>query len=310
MRHVYLDYNSIALKLDALAGEVARAGFQGLVAILRGGSFPGVHLAFLTELPVYFLRYDRALAQAEWCGPAPAAGQQLLLCEDFAGSGRTLIDCRQFLADRGYRVSTLVVCQDRLSASVPDYSCFDFRSQQVRVILPWERHRLNPAVDSILLPHDSDYEKVAWDMDGVFLEDVDGALYAQDLERALSLRDEMAPAVYAPQVLPGDCIVTGRPVEDEARTRAWLQAHGFDVPVYFRDDGVAHPTAASTGGWKAAKALEMGCTHFVESDAAQAIAVAAAAPELRVVWWNAGHPMLVQAGPTVLHRNTDKGEGV
>lgn len=303
MRDLYLDYNTIALKLDALAGQMKHDGYEALAIILRGGAFSGIHLAFLTALPVYFLRYDRTVGQAHWVGPAPTQ-QKVLLCEDFAGSGQTLIRSRQFLVDEGYDVATCVVCVDRLSASVPDYACFWLQAEEARIILPWERYRANHAVDTHPGLPDHAYEKVAWDMDGVFVDDVEGWRYAEDLEQALQTRDALLPADYAPTIGPGDCIVTGRPVEDEERTRGWLARHHIELPLYMRDDGIVSPTPRTTALWKAAKAKELGCTHFVESNAEQAAVIASTHPEMRVVWWNMGRPMVIQAAATSFDRPT------
>ncbi|MBD3921362.1 phosphoribosyltransferase [Paenibacillus sp. PR3] len=299
-RHIYLDYNAIALRLDAMAEQIKQARHEALVIILRGGSFSGVHLAFLTGLPIYFLRYDRTLQQVSWVGSAPEQ-TNVLLCEDFAGSGKTLINCKQFLEDAGYKTATCVVCVDRLSASVPDYSCFWLQGEDARIILPWERYRVNHAVDLGLGHKDLEYEKVGWDMDGVFLDDVASEHYVADLENALQMRDKLLPAPYAPEMIQEDIIITGRPTQDEERTRRWLQQHHrYELELHLRDDLVEKPTSQTTGEWKAKKALELGCTHYVESDAEQAVFIAALYPQLRVIWWNSGRPMLIQASRTTL----------
>lgn len=141
MQNVYLDYNQIACQIDDQAEEIRRQGFDGIVMILRGGSFLGFHLAFLTDLPCYFLRYDRASRNVSWVGEKPK-GSRLLLCEDFAGMGNTLIDCKKELS-LTYDVSTFVVCKDTKSASIPDYYCFDGKVPSHRFLLPWERYRIN-----------------------------------------------------------------------------------------------------------------------------------------------------------------------
>jgi hypothetical protein len=235
-----------------------------------------------------------------WVGSAPEQSN-VLLCEDFAGSGKTLINCKQFLIDSGYKVATSVVCVDRLSASVPDYSCFWLQQEDARIILPWERYRLNHAVDLGLGKMDLEFEKVGWDMDGVFLDDVASEHYAADLENALSMRDKLLPAAYAPEIIQEDIIITGRPSQDEERTRIWMLQHlRHELELHLRDDGVEKPTSQTTGEWKAKKALALGCTHYVESDAEQAVFVAALYPQLRVIWWNSGRPMLIQASQTTL----------
>jgi hypoxanthine phosphoribosyltransferase len=141
MNNVYLDYNKIACKIDDLSQEISQNSFDGIVVILRGGSFIGFHLSFLTDLPCYFLCYDRATRNVSWVGEKPN-GSRLVLCEDFAGMGHTLIDCQNFLLS-SYDISTFVICKDTKSASIPDYYCFDGKNPMYRFLLPWERYRIN-----------------------------------------------------------------------------------------------------------------------------------------------------------------------
>ncbi|MCR8643459.1 hypothetical protein NV379_12430 [Paenibacillus sp. N1-5-1-14] len=260
-----------------------------------------MHMAFLIGLPYYFLHYDRSKRKVSWIGQLPPQGSHVLLCEDIAGSGHTLSDCKNDLIKRGYSCSTLVACGDQISATLPDYSCFYAEDRDTRFILPWERHMLN-SKEVHERPGEADhvYEHTGWDMDGVFLEDVDSMHYEANLENALAMRDLLKPALYAPRMIaPGDMIITGRPVIDKHRTLQWLNQHQYVVPVIFRDDGIEHPTAESTARWKGLKAIELSMTHYIESDAQQAAYIAAMYPELRVTWWNKGEPIQLQASPKV-----------
>jgi hypoxanthine phosphoribosyltransferase len=165
MKNIYLDYNQISLSLDSLSEEIKREGFDALVIILRGGSFPGFHLAFLTGLPYHFLTYDRISESADWKGAAPSHNK-VLLVEDFAGMGNTLIDSREFLLNQGMDVKTLVICKDPKSASVPDFFCFETKEENARFILPWERFRLNPAESRVSRTEntaDHQFERTLWD---------------------------------------------------------------------------------------------------------------------------------------------------
>lgn len=54
LRNIYLDYNTISLRLDQLAQEVRGKKYDALVIILRGGAFAGIQMAFLTGLPCFF----------------------------------------------------------------------------------------------------------------------------------------------------------------------------------------------------------------------------------------------------------------
>ncbi|MFC7439685.1 phosphoribosyltransferase [Laceyella putida] len=297
IRNIYLDYNAISLRLDTLAKDIMSANFDGLVIILRGGSFAGMHLAFLTGLPYYFLRYDRKIEKPAWLGNIPEK-KRLLICEDFAGMGKTLINCKKFLVDLGYDVSTLVICKDRKSASTPDYYCFDCQETNARFLLPWERYRINPSTGTAsenqeLLDHE--YERTAWDMDGVFIDGIKSAQIHNGSEGTPFLRDQDPIAKYAPVPLTQDIIISSRPVSHKESTEKWFRTHNIYVPIIFRDDDVELSTLESVAKWKGSRAIELGFTHFVSGNSEVALFIAAFYPELRVIWWNQGHPISLQA---------------
>lgn len=295
MRITVLDHSQIALAAEALAPALRAAGFDGLVAVLRGGLHLAAHAAFATGLPLHFLHYSRSVREVAWHGPAPA-GMRILLCEDFAGRGHTLADCEAFLLQAGYAVQTVVICADALSATRPRWCLFETAQPGARFLLPWERHRLNPAAATATpATHDHLLRRTAWDLDGIFVADVEARHYLADLMAALAQRDTLPLAPGAPEVRDGDLIITGRPQGDAPRTLEWCQRVGLHLPVIFRDDQRPWPTPAEVASFKATRALAEGCTDYVESDAAQAALMAAAFPELRVCWWNEGRPALLQA---------------
>lgn len=295
MSFLYLDYSQIALQIDALSEVLRKQNYDAIVIILRGGSFLGGHLSFQLDLPVFFLKYNRKDGKVSWVGEKPLY-EKVILCEDFAGSGHTLIDCKEFLEIEGYSVSTFVVSVDRLSSSHPDYACFWLQNEQRRIIFPWERYRLNHDVNKRERLSDLEYKKTGWDMDGVFLDDIESSIYRQDIQKALEIRDILPMASYAPSPEIQDVIITGRPTTDYDRTRKWAEFNKITIPIYLRDDAIDFPTHQTTARWKAFKAMELGCTHYVESEADQAIFIAAQRPELHVIWWNKGEPIVIQSG--------------
>ncbi|WP_029326906.1 phosphoribosyltransferase family protein [Bacillus coahuilensis] len=135
-----MSYNGIASRAEEFVPDVKEKKFDGLVIILRGGSFAGMHLSFLTELPVYFVEYHRPTRMVSWKGNPPPLQSSILVVEDFAGSGTTLQDTLTFL-EPAYTVSTFVVCKDKLSRlQDPTYCCFELDSEEKRFIVPWEKH--------------------------------------------------------------------------------------------------------------------------------------------------------------------------
>ena len=70
----------------------------------------------------------------------------------------------------------------------------------------------------------------------------------------------------------------------------------FDKPLLLMRDPANHDgTAEQVAVYKAQAAVQLACTHFIESDPRQAILIARHAPLLRVVWWDA----LTKAGKLV-----------
>lgn len=137
---VYLGYDSIAERIEELVDKVKLQKYDAIIIILRGGSFPGMHLSFLTDTPVYFLKYDRDTRKVSWKGDKPIENKKVLIAEDFAGRGTTLTDCIDFL-QVNYLVHTFVVCKDSLSRlKNPQYCCFELKDTNARYIIPWERH--------------------------------------------------------------------------------------------------------------------------------------------------------------------------
>ncbi|PKG39093.1 hypothetical protein [Psychromonas sp. Urea-02u-13] len=136
----YLSYDQIATRVEAFVSDVKTKDFDGILILLRGGSFAGMHLSFLTGLNVYFVEYHRPTRKVSWKGDPPPLYSNVLVVEDFAGSGTTLQDTLTFLEQK-YTSSTFVVCKDRLSRlQDPTYCCFELEDEEKRFIVPWEKH--------------------------------------------------------------------------------------------------------------------------------------------------------------------------
>jgi hypoxanthine phosphoribosyltransferase len=288
---VYISYDRIAAFVDGIAEDLAGRGYAAAVGVLRGGAFPAVLASHAAGMPVTFLRYDRPRRQVFWDTPAdvrPPSGSRILLCEDFAGSGYTLADCKAFLMGQGHSVDVLAVAYDDLSRERPDFG-IDMRGRHA--VFPWERHFLSrawggPASSAVPPKPDHEYQSWGYDLDGVFLHDVPIEIYRADMEAALAFRDTLRP-VEVPFAVPTDAvIITARPRCDEERTRTWLECAGYGhLRLEMRAD--ATPGVLPSAAHKAEACVRLGITHFVESDPAQAIEIATLVPWIRVLNWNA-----------------------
>ncbi|MBP1967030.1 hypothetical protein [Paenibacillus aceris] len=79
------------------------------------------------------------------------------------------------------------------------------------------------------------------------------------------------------------------------------------MDVFLRDDQILRPTKKTTAEWKGKKALGLGCTRYVESEASRPVHIAKLYPELQIVWWNDREPILMEATSRLNRRNVRDG---
>jgi hypothetical protein len=243
-----------------------------------------------------FLRYRRANRSATWdsSSPIPPPGSKVLLCEDIAGVGHTLQDCLSFLQRRGLKVKILTLGFDDLSSIRPDYG-IDGRGYVLR--FPWERQARTSA-------YREQWNKTGGGRTGQMTQDhmtctplISTAFCSRTFRTSATLPTCIRHCTHATTLsLSSSCppldqvtaIVTGRPEMDRVRTQAWLSRHGHgETLMIMRDPRLYNDTPEQVASHKARATLQLGCTHFVESDPVQAILIAQHAPLLRVIWWEA-----------------------
>src|SRR5699024_4756913 len=161
---------------------------------------------------------------------------RILLVEDIAGRGTTLHDCLTFLRRHGAKITVFALAYDDESRITPDYGVR--MPPGYRAWFPWERESITDAfAQTGNLPDQPEYAYAQWaiDLDGVLCADIHENDYLNDLDDALRRRDALPPSQQFPHPdvyhLP---IITGRPEKDRARTRAWLDQHGFRGPLIMR----------------------------------------------------------------------------
>jgi hypoxanthine phosphoribosyltransferase len=299
----YLDYPRISHWIDSIAAALRAQRFVAVAAVLRGGLFPAHCAAFVTGAPLVFMRYDRARQRASWHGDLPAPGR-VLLCDDLAGHGHTLVNCLALLKQTHPDHRVLTAVSDELSRVRPDWS---MHRPHIHTVLPWEReavsahyrHDWRNGGGTGLRPMLPDHRYRLWgvDLDGVLCADVPLDRYERDLQAALAERDALPRCPKAPPLTAQQHrIVTGRPLMDRDRTRAWLDAKGYaSIEVHHRDPDLHGQDDVSMAAHKAHAALSLQLTDFLESCARQAVLIATRAPHLRVYWWRDGEPVLITA---------------
>ena len=152
-----LGYDEIALAIDKKIGEIETSVYDGIVVIVRGGSFLGHCVSYRSGLPVYYVEVDRRGDYTvrfvnSMVGEGIVRDKRLLLCEDISGRGYTLDRAVRYLESFGNDVDTFVVCEDELSRLDVDYVLYSSKGELVdgrtyRFILPWERYQISSLFD-------------------------------------------------------------------------------------------------------------------------------------------------------------------
>lgn len=253
--------------------------FACVVGVLRGGGPLALMVSHTTGAPVAFLRYDRSLGHVAWDSsiPLPVPGATVLLCEDIAGMGDTFVDCIEFLRARGLRIVTMTVGFDERSRIRPDYG-MDLGGAAIH--FPWERHACTVGLrnahrgarQGLRKRPDHAYERYAFDLDGVLRD----AKTYDGHEDMLDLARERARVVISTRVEVA-----------RAQTTRWLRDHGItDVDLVMRDPMRYDLSGAKLIAYKVDALDRHRCTHMIEADPTQSIAIAGRLPLLRTVWWD------------------------
>ncbi len=290
------DYSRIDTVISGFVPAWRLMDFDAVVAIARGALTPGAMASTSLGIPLHALSYSRPDRQVSWYTvDQPHPDSRILLVEDVAGRGTTLLDSVDYLRSQGHDVTVFALAYDSESRIKPDYGLEI--PPGFRAWFPWERESITPSFDATMnCPDRPDYEYASWaiDLDGVLLMDLPEHQYAQALHETLARRDVLPPSTSLPQLdLNNITIITGRPEQDRERTQRWLDQHGFHGPLIMRDE--TRHSAEQSAAHKAEAILARCHTHFIESDPRQALDIASRAQVARVVWWNGCKALMVYA---------------
>lgn len=273
----FVDIETWALTLNREVDLKSR--YDAIVPVARGGLYLGAMLSHFSGLPLSVVNYHRPSATVHCNSPELGPGARVLLVEDIAGMGVTLVHCKQALQAKGLIVDVAVMAFDTMSREVPT---FGINCAGHRVVFPWERglikldNKLNAQGEYL------DPWLIGFDLDGVFLPDVPSELYKTDLAKALMLREELRPYAIKPAQWAGEHqhpIITGRLASELKQTTDWLAKFGLSPSVLHMRPNLDHCPAE----FKANKIRELNITEFIESELWQAELISAAVPYC-VVW--------------------------
>ncbi len=289
MSKLFISYQDIENMLERFVVPLRACRCDVVVAILRGGIFPAHFLANELGLPLRFMQFDRSTGVPTMFGEV--SGQRVLLVDDTCCSGRTMAPCRAWLEAQGCQVLTCAIF-DVLPRKV-DFAIEAKPAPAQEWVVPWERRIFSPQARLLVregsyVPQDDAHLSFhAWDLDGIFVRDLEPWQYDGDLQGTLALRDELPAFDLTPEI---DCrnsvIITARPMQDAERTRRWWAQRFPSLPIHFRDERRYGSSRNEVARYKADTAVELGATHFVESDLHIATLIALQAPILRVHWYD------------------------
>lgn len=290
------DYQRIDAMVAQFIPQWRLLNFDAVVAIARGGLAPAVMAATALSLPLFAISYARNNREVSWfTAKQPLGGSRLLLVEDIAGRGTTLSDSIDFLRNLHYEVSVFTLAYDSESRVKPDYGIEIPRG--FAAWFPWERESITPAFGTTgNLPDKPLHEYASWaiDLDGILLADLPEHDYAIALDDTLARRDVLPANTILPDIdVHNLTIITGRPEQDRDRTQTWLNQYGFNGSLIMRDE--SRYSSAQTAVHKADAILARCHTHFIESDARQALEIANQVKVARVLWWDGAKILAVYA---------------
>lgn len=268
---VFLGYDQIERMIAALLDEAADWQPDAVVGIARGGLVPAAMAAGILALPLFLVGHDATTGAVAWIGP-PASGRRILLVDDCCSSGTTLQRTRTALTDAGLDCLTLVVVHDPDTVRhLPDLS----HPMRALFRLPWERGEATPTGRAA---------KVTGSRNDLAAE---APFIAVGVDEPLLA--DLAAADHRPRVTTDRAVlICGLAEAERTRIAPLLAAAPYrGLALECRPETTAADHAA-IAQFKAETATRWGCTHFIESDAGQAIRIAAVAPHLIVTWWPAG----------------------
>jgi hypoxanthine phosphoribosyltransferase len=144
----FYGYNDIETFCLSQRERLAQEGVGLILGVLRGGAIPALMLSQMLGIPVDFVYYNREEARAEikneevfdFINSCVKEGKRILLVEDVAGMGYTLVNCHDYLLsfvkDKSL-IKVLALVHHKDSRAKADYSkdCSSFHA-----VLPWERY--------------------------------------------------------------------------------------------------------------------------------------------------------------------------
>jgi hypoxanthine phosphoribosyltransferase len=274
---LFIGYDQTERMITALLEQARRQNPESVVAIARGGLVPGTMASCMLALPLHIIGWERATGKVSWIGSQSEA-RRVLLVDDCCATGATMQTIAAALRNAGYEPLTLTITYDpEITRFVPDLS------HPVRELFrfPWERGEATPRARALRAT---------------------GAAASRNTEAPFIGFDPSAGGTLPecagglPHVAPDSAVlITSVCKGDEELVRQWLaRANLGDLPLEMRPADVSND-AESVARFKARVATRWGCTHFFESDAEQAIRIAACAPHLIVGWWPAS-----AKGPLIL----------
>lgn len=291
---ILIGYDDLHHAVLRLAADLRARRPDIVLGVLRGGAVPAAMFAQELATPVGFVGYNRRDRITDLRPAGDIAGRRVLLVDDFAGSGESLEDCAGEVRRVGCDVLTCAVHFDNALADqgrAPDFGI----ATSDYVMSPWDRLDLSPETQAKRWAQENrlhwsdEAERIGTDLDGVLIADIPAKRWRSAERRPILTRiqDEM-PAAEAipPELGPRAHVITGRPLADFERTRAWLDRNGYArLLLHLRPPDRFGFGREGSAAFKADRIRSLGITIYYESDLWQATRIADLCPLTRIVWW-------------------------
>lgn len=140
-----ISWNDFHGLCQALALAAAEFAPEIIIAIGRGGFYPGTLIAHLLRTEIYPVRFTRRVndvvlhEEPQWLLEPPALvnGKRILIVDEISSSGQTLLGARQKIEEMGAAVvKTAVLYAHTWGVDVPDYIGL---ISDALLLNPWDR---------------------------------------------------------------------------------------------------------------------------------------------------------------------------
>jgi len=134
---------------SAISKKLSAQNFDCLVAISRGGLIPATVLSYLLDIKkIHVISYSyylkpgvRGKLKRIFAPEQKIKNCHILLVDEIADTGHTLLAASQFLKNKGNKITTVALHWKTKSKIKPDY--FAHKAENLWIVYPWDESLKN-----------------------------------------------------------------------------------------------------------------------------------------------------------------------